>query len=349
MKTELILILFAGIMSISMTAFAQVDEVDVGFEWTDKTCQDLVFISDAGSYKILTCDWRIEIIGEEPPLTEKDTTTLTPDEKVIVGDTEIDETVDETDRLVPPLRTEQQIKVEGIIQAREVVEAYGSGDLDVDLFCFGGKIKENTIYYPDTDTTINIKTPNDNVPLKTNLQFKYEHLMSEICKAEYTLANKVHNAGRTQPGEGEQIMFVPRSDFEGLIWDELEGLENPQYAYDEAKMTAFNFESNIQFATEFQCSITGKQQGLCVLADFENLEPEPTISKEGKKALDAYWLLRETGEAELPFQEPDVQPTQESNTRQYLAALGWTEEQIDAMIEAGENKETDEDTENENN
>jgi len=73
MKTELILILFAGIISISMTAFAQVDEVDVGFEWDDKECTEFTQVTDAGKSKLLVCSWNVLITGEEPPITKKPT------------------------------------------------------------------------------------------------------------------------------------------------------------------------------------------------------------------------------------------------------------------------------------
>jgi len=336
MKTELILILFAGIMSISMTAFAQTDEVDVGFEWGYKNCVESTVATAEGSVQRLNCSW-LGLVPEGATIIEDTEGNI---EIVIEEDAETEtEISDEATILkeVPVMKPEQLAKVEGIISAKEVIEDYGSGEKSVEELCFGGTERENRIF--QEFETIDVKSPNDNTPLGTNIQFKYEHLLSEICKAEYTLLYKVHNALRTLPGEGESYIFVPRTDFEGLIWDELEGLEDPTYAFQERHMTDLNMQTSELTAEGFQCSIPGKQQGHCIKSESEQPIPKPTISSEGKKALNDYWILRETGEADIPKQDPDAEPLDRNSiTRQYLESLGWTTSQIDAAIEAMESE-----------
>jgi len=343
-----IIIATAIVLSAIMVtpAFAQIDEVDVGFDWGWKSCTESFIATSNGTVPRLNCSWLGEGIPEAATIVFDHTTGTI---KIVIEEEEEEEEI-ELETMIPKesskpvIKTEMQIEVEGIVEAREIVEAYGRGELDLEEFCFGGVVKENTIFFPDTGITIDIKTPNDNVPFKTNLQFYYEHTMSEICKAEYTLDNKVHNAKRTRAGEGEQVIFIPPTDFSLY-----EGFENAVGNYSARDQVEYFQQKSIMNAEDTQCSKEGTARGLCVQADFEDLTPEPTISEAGQKALDAYWILRETGVADIPFQEPEVQPTQEQNTRQYLAALGWTDEQIDAMIEAGEEEQTDEVEDEQNN
>jgi len=326
MTQKLILIpIIAVLFAVGIQqAYAQVDEIDVGFDWKSKACQESYLVTDEGTFKRLDCTWLEEISGDE--IISKG--VVLPDIMIEEeAQTELDISDDATITPQPVIKTEQQIKIEGIITAREIIEAYGKGELDVKEFCFGGEIKENTIYYPDTDTTIHIKTPNDNVPLSTNAQFKYEHLMSEICKSEYTLDNKVHNPGRTYPGEGDVYIFEPRISFDDLF---------PEATVEYAKRDRLDyyFQATQQFAEEFQCSIEGKQRGLCVKAESDQPEPEPTISKEGKFALSKYWILRETGEAKIPMQEPDEKPNLTFALDQYIKSYGISEEELKEWYES---------------
>lgn len=132
----------------------------------------------------------------------------------------------------------------------------------------------------------------------------------ENCKAQDILKKKVL---------GPQYLHIPgstdvtpphvfRDNFDGLEWDDTKGLDNPTYAFNERHMTAFNFDKSIQVAEGFQCSKPGKQQGHCPKQIGDQPIPKPTISKAGKQALNAYWLLRETGVAEIPFQDPEADP-----------------------------------------
>lgn len=283
------------------------------------------------------CGWFLEDVTPEELLK------LNEEFPEVFHETDIDRAIEQLEpeietssRPQPVIKTEQQIEVEGIVTAREIVEAYGRGELDVDEFCHGGEIKENSIYYPDTDTIVEIKTPNDNVPFKTNLQFYYEHVMSEICKSEYTLANKINNAKRTLPGEGEKYVFEARTSFDDLF-------PNATKAYaDKNQKQSYWIDFSKNNAEGFQCSIPGKQQGHCSKEIGDQPIPKPTISSEGKEALNKYWILRETGEAEIPFQEPDKKVTKTDLTRQYLESLGWTQEQIDAAMAVLEDENNEE-------
>jgi len=321
MKVQYYLIPLIAVMMLPV--YAQVDEVDVGFEWGFKSCVESTIATSEGSVPRLNCSW----LGQVPAGSTIVEDTTSGNQEIVIEDPET-EISDKATVLkeVPVMSPEQIAKVEGIISAKQAIEDYGSGEKSVEELCFGGTERENRIF--QEFETIDVKSPNDNTPLGTNIQFKYEHLLSEICKAEYTLLYKVHNVLRTMPGEGESYVFVPRTDFEGLIWDELEGLEDPTYAFQERHMTDLNMQTSELTAEGFQCSILGKQQGHCIKSESDQPIPKPTISSEGKKALEAYWILRDTGIADIPAQEQVKSMTPLDILKQYMKAYNITPEDL---------------------
>jgi len=306
-------------------AYAEIDQNEVPFDFDFKSCQGSTLVTEAGDFDAWYCTYLGGIpVGAtiEETVTEDGVTfEVRLGEELGLGEEETPVTTE------PILRPEQKEKVEGIYTAQQVIEDYGAGELDVQEFCFGGTVKENTIYYPDTDTTINIKTPNDNVQLSTHQQFKYEHLMSEICKSEYILANKVHNASRTPQGTGGTKFIVTATL-----------PEDAQAKYDEAKMGDYFAQKTKNDAEDYKCTKEGKARGLgfdCKVEE-DQVIPETTISTQGQAIKNKYRAYLETGITDIPKQEPDAEPTKESIARQYLKAAGYSDEQIDAAIAAME-------------
>jgi len=159
--------------------------------------------------------------------------------------------------------------------------------------------------------------------LQSNPQYKYEMILSEICKAEYVLNFKINNPSRTLPGEGEQTKFVVTAVLP----------EDAQAKYDEAKMGDFFAQQSIQFAEEFQCSIEGKQQGHCI-KEIGETEVKPTLSNEGKRIRDSWKAYLETGITELPFKEPKDEFVPTTALDQYIDAYGISEEALKEWYES---------------
>lgn len=312
-------------------AYAQIDEVDVGFEWGWKTCAESTIATAEGSVPRLNCSW----LGQVP-----EGATIIEDAKgnieIVIGEevkTETEISDEATVTKKPVIKTEQQIKIEGIITAREQIESYWKGTKTLQELCFGGTEREARIF--EQYATIDVKRPNDNKPLKTDPQYRYEMILSEICKAEYVKEFKIKNPLRTYPGEGQQEKFVARSSFEGLLWDELEGLDNPTYAFAERHMTEFNFKKSAQFAEAFKCSAIGKSMGFCRDPFTGLAPPEDVVTKSvaGKEILSKFRAYQETGVTEIPKQKPGEVFDPTVSLDQYIKAYGITEEQLKEWFE----------------
>ena len=307
---KLLLGLIPALILTTSLAYAEEVTVDVPFT-PDKEVQCTYgFFTEKLHF---TCQWVMTPSDEEIIIIAESDPELVPETIVDEAIANIKELVEPTEQ--PLIRTEQLEKAEGIISAREQLESYWKGTATVDELCFGGTERESQIF--QEFETIDIKRPNDNIPLSTNQQFKYEHILSEICKAEYTLKYKVHNAGRTPQGVAEPAFMVTATLSEDV-----------QAKYDEAKMGDFFAQQSIQFAEEFQCSIMGKQQGHCIKEVSDTPVPEPTISKAGKQALEDYWILRNTGEADIPAQEQMKKMSPLDIIKQYMKAYDITAEDL---------------------
>jgi len=288
-------------------AYAEEVTVDVPFAPDDeKQCTYVYDVTD-NKFRFL-CIWEMTPTDEEIVIIAEGDPELVPEnvvDKIIQSqEEEISKAIAE-----PIIRTEQIEKAEGIKSAQEQLESYWKGTETVDELCFGGTVRESRIF--QEFETIDIKRPNDNIPLSTNQQFKYEHVLSEICKAEYTLKYKVHNALKTPQGTGGTEYTVTATLPEDV-----------QAKYDEAKMGDFFAQQSIQFAEEFQCSILGKQQGHCIkeVTDQPIPEPESFISSQGKAIKNAYNAYLETGIADIPAQEQMKKMTPLDIIKQYMRA-----------------------------
>lgn len=318
---------------------AYAEEVKLPFDtlYQERICgvQTWTVEATGKSYAEFTCDWIWETTEDINKLVPENFQYLPEKQVEILPLKEAIDAIKEPIIEKPVIQTEQQIKVEGIIDARDAVEDFGANPEKAYLYCYGGTVRESSIYYPDTDTTIEIKRPNDNVPLSTNMQFKYEHLLSEMCKADYTLHNKVYNPTRTMSGEGESYIFVPRANFEGIeLWQDTTGLDNPTYAYAEAKMLDLNTQKSILTAEGFQCSIEGKAQGHCIKSESDQVEPTPRsyMSNEGKQLLRNFEAFLQTGITGIPKIDPDAEPDPLNDLKQFINARGITDEQLEQFL-----------------
>lgn len=185
--------------------------------------------------------------------------------------------------------------------------------------------------------TIATFEPYVHTDLGTQYLLKQIVLAIQECKSQQILKNKVL---------GDQYLHIPgqadvkalhefRDNFEGLLWDELEGLDNPTYAFEERHMTAFNFEKSAQFAEAYKCSAIGKSMGFC-RDPFTGLAPPEDVvtkSQEGKEILSKFRAYQETGVTEIPKQKQGEAFDPTSALDQYIQAYGITEEQLKEWFE----------------
>jgi len=174
--------------------------------------------------------------------------------------------------------------------------------------------------------------PYTHTDLGTKYILKQIEIAIQECKAQQVLKKKIL---------GPQYLHIPSTNEPKIIYQTNATLpEDAQAKYDEAKMTDYFAQKSIDTAEGFQCSILGKQQGHCIkeIADQPIPEPESFISSKGKAIKNAYNAYLETGLTEIPKQEPGVELDKSSIARQYLAALGYTPEEIDAAIAVLEDK-----------
>jgi len=210
MTQKLILIPIIAIMLVVgvQQAYAEPDFIVVPFDIDMKTCWlQTETTAQIGQVEAYFCIWL-------PDLPRDIGIEYTDDFKLDIPEKYFIEASDEPTiiekAISPELQArldEKRAELEGMYDAKAIVEAYGKGELDIRKFCFGGTEREASIF--EEHETIEIKRPFDNQPLQTNPQLKYEHLMSEICKAQYKLEYKIENWKRTLPGEGESYVFVP--------------------------------------------------------------------------------------------------------------------------------------------
>lgn len=181
----------------------------------------------------------------------------------------------------------------------------------------------------------------------THTDLGTQYLLNQIeraiqtCKAQDTMKHKILGAQYLHmPGKDDvKAPHVFRSDFEGLIWDELEGLDNPTYAHQEKHMTGFNFDKSTQFAETYQCSLEGIARGLCVGGASEPITPKPTISSEGKAMLKAKDLWTDTGEATLKKHMKQLEAPEEYAIQQYMRAYGLTPDDLRAIADKIESEQ----------
>ena len=180
--------------------------------------------------------------------------------------------------------------------------------------------------------------PYTHTDLGTQYILKEIELAIQECKSQKILREKVL---------GVQYLHIPglsdvtpphifRDNFEGLLWDDKEGLENPTYAFAERHMTEFNFEKSAQFAETFKCSATGKSMGFC--RDPFTGAPLPmdvvTKSLAGKEILNKFRAYQQTGITEIPKQKPGEPFVPTTALDQYIDAYGISEEELKEWYES---------------
>jgi len=176
--------------------------------------------------------------------------------------------------------------------------------------------------------------PYTHTDLGTQYILKQIEIAIQECKAQQILKKKIL---------GPQYLHIPSTNEPKIVYQTNATLpEDAQAKYDEAKMTDYFAQKSIDTAEGFQCSILGKQQGHCIKQMEDIPIPETTISSQGQAIKNKYKAYLETGLTEIPKQEPDAEPDRSSTTRQYLAALGWSDEKIDAAIKVLEDDNNDE-------
>ena len=175
--------------------------------------------------------------------------------------------------------------------------------------------------------------PYTHTDLGTQYILKKIELAIQLCESQKILKNKVL---------GDQYLHIPgKDDVKKKLWTTNATLpEDVQAKYDEAKMFDYFSQKTKNDAEEYKCTKEGRARGLgfdCKVEE-DQVIPETTISTQGQAIKNKYKAYLETGITDIPEQEPDAEPDQASIARQYLKAAGYSNEQIDAAIEAMEDE-----------
>ncbi len=305
-------------------------------DWIDHDCETL----DDGTFR---CDWTP---GSATGLTEKDQPKAdepdTPTAPMPEEDQGIPTVIKDTTPPTPAereiIKLQKQLEKDGYLPSHE--DQLLRALLSLKEACEYGTeeaapIQNYELFYIATFE------PYTHTDLGTQYLLKKIETEIQNCYAIKTLKQKVLGPQYLHiPGKDDvKAPHIFRSDFEGLIWDELEGLDNPTYAFNERHMTAFNFDKSKQVAGGFQCSIEGKQQGHCIKAESDQPIPKPTISPEGKAMLKARDLWTDTGEAALKERMKQLEAPEEYVIQQYMRAYGLTADDLRALADKIESKQ----------
>jgi len=336
MKAIIATVAMSFVIAIGMS-YAYGEEVDVPFDADEKQCK-LSFDFEAKQFKF-ACLWTMTPTDEEILIIAEDDPELVP-EVVIDAILEQEEVVIEKTK---PLTTSERKIIEletkwledGTLVSHEaqLLKALKSLQEECELGTEEGAPIQNYELF-----TVATYEPYTHTDLGTQYLLKQITLAIEECKSQDVLKKKVLGVQYLHlPGQADVTpLHEFRSDFEGLLWDDLEGLDNPTYAFAERHMTAFNFEKSAQFAETFKCSATGKSMGFC--RDPFTGAPLPmdvvTKSQEGKEILSKFRAYQETGVTEIPKQEPGEKFDPTISLDQYIRAYGITDEQLKEWYES---------------
>jgi len=328
--TTIVILMTAVLFAVGIQqAYADEQTVDVPFVPDNETC--LYQYNEDLNLFVFNCQWSMTPTDEEIVITAESDPEFIP-ENVIDAIIEQQQIV--TEKPIP--QTPAEIEIEKLTQKwikegelpshegqllRALLSLQEECELGTEQ---GAPIQNYELFYIATFE------PYTHTDLGTQYLLDKIERAIQICKAQNTLKNKVL---------GDQYLHIPGKDDVKQLWSPNATLpEDAQAKYDEAKMYDFFAQQSIQFAEQFQCSLEGKQQGHCIKEIGDTPIPKPTISNEGKAMLTKYKAFLETGITDIPKQDPDEEPDKESIARQYLAAAGYSTEQIDAAIAAMEDE-----------
>lgn len=342
MKLQLTIITLALISVALPFANAQTDEIDVGFIWDDKDCIESHVVTTEGTFKKLDCSWLQAITpiteDDQPEMDEPDAPLSTP---MPGEDQGIPTVIKETPQTPAEREIEKltkKLEKNGELPSHEdqLLMALLSLQKECEIGTEEGAPIQNYELF-----TIATFEPYTHTDLGTQYLLNQIERAIQTCKAQDTMKHKILGAQYlNMPGKDDvKAPHVFRSDFEGLIWDELEGLDNPTYAHQEKHMTGFNFDKSTQFAETYQCSLAGIARGLCVGGASDPITPKPTISSEGKAMLDAKDKYLETGEAILKEHMKQLETPEEYAIQQYMRAYGLTSDDLRALADKIESQQ----------
>lgn len=320
-------------------AYAEIDEVDVPFKFTGKGC----FVEEEKFQ--YHCVWDLikdpvtgELIVEIPEQPGTEIQAEEEPELELVEPTDQPKPLTSNQRKI--IELEERLQEEGSLVSHEsqLLRALLSYQDECELGTEeGAPIQTYELF------TIATYEPYTHTDLGTQYLLKQIELAIQECKSQEILKEKVlgpqylHIPGQSDVKQPHEF----RSDFEGIeLWKDAEGLDDPTYAFAERHMTEFNKDKSKQFAETFKCSKIGKSMGYCrdPFTGAEPLEDVVTMSSQGRQVLSKYQAYQESGITDIPKHEPDAEPDQASIARQYLKAAGYSNEQIDAAIEAMEDE-----------
>ena len=334
MKLILGSIVMAFVIAITMSyAYGEEVPVKVPFDTTGFSCTlseeliydcrfygmaDPVFEFDNGS----TITVEVEPVEDEPEITDEATVVVKPTLPKTPAEKMIDELTAkmEKDGFLPS--HEDQLR-RALLSLQEECEL---GTLE------GAPIQTYKLFLVATFE------PYTHTDLGTQYILKEIELAIQECKSQKILREKVLGAQYLNlPGQSDVTPpHIFRDNFEGLIWDELEGMRNPTYAFAERHMTEFNKEKSTQFAEQFKCSAIGKSMGYC--RDPFGGAPPPTdvttISQTGKALLKEYKAFQETGITKIPVKDPEAEFDPTTSLDQYIDAYRITDEQLKEWYES---------------
>ncbi len=321
-------------------AYAQTDEIDVGFEWDFKDCIESSVVTTEGAFQRLDCSWLGGLPEGADVIRDPDDGFKIITEEEVVPEEEPEVIVEEV--TIPKTPAEKMIDELIIKMEKDGFLPSHEGQLLMALLSLQEECELGTLEGAPIQTykLFHVATfePYTHTDLGTQYILKEIEMAIQECKAQKILREKVL---------GDQYLHLPgvsdvtpphvfRDNFEGLIWDELVGLENPTYAFEERHMTEYNKDKSIQFAEEFKCSAIGKSMGHC-RDPFGGADPEEdvvTMSSQGKELLSKYKAYQETGETAIPQKDMEREPDLTFALDQYIASYGITDEQLKEWYES---------------
>lgn len=338
MKTKLLATTIALIAVIAIgTSQAFSEEVMINTPWDIRVSGCYLDEDDPNLYH---CEFRKAFIPSEGGLiVEPD-----PDEKVIDPETgELITTEEPEPKPKAPLtiaektieKLQKQMEKDGYLPSHEgqLLLALLSLQKECELGTEEGAPIQNYEVF-----TIATYQPYVHTDLGTKYILKEIELAIQECRAQQVLKKKVLSVQYLHiPGKDDvKTLHEFRDNFDGLLWDDLVGLDNPTYAFAERHMTDLNFEKSAQFAETFKCSAAGTSMGFCRDPFGGAPLPEDVVTKSvaGKEILSKFRAYQETGVTEIPKQKPGEVFDPTVSLDQYIKAYGISEEELKAWYEA---------------
>lgn len=315
MKLQFTIIALALISVATQPIYAQIDEIDVGFEWDSKDCIESNIVTPEGQFEKLDCSWirAITLTDKDLPETDEPDTPIAPMPLADQG-TPITSSTTEP-------KTAMEIKIAQLEKKAErddlkpsevqVLAALKSFQKDCELGTEQGAPIQNYELF-----LVSTWEPYVFTDLSVNYVLKQIEIAIQKCKAQDIMKHKVL---------GAQYLDLPGKDDVKELWKPTAVLPQEAIdAYASAKMHAYWLQKSIDNAIGFQCSIEGKQQGHCPQQIGDQPPPKPTISKEGKMIQQKIKLYLESGVTDIPVQEQMKEMSPIDIIKQYMKAYNVT-------------------------